>query len=119
MTTIQITGTKRYDAQNYAEVSYKMTFTLPAIWGTGASPIAGLSIIVASFPDGFSTEVIAITGTVVTFSNTVSVPITVTLNQIKNGLITKYNSIRTQLDGLTLKTWDQVAGLTYDGTNWI
>lgn len=119
MTTIEITGTKRYDSQLYAEITYKMRFTLPAIWGTGATPIAGLSSIVASYPDGFSTEIVPVTGTVVVYSATQSVPITVTLAQVKTGLINKYNSIRTQLDALTLKSWDQIAGLTYDGTNWI
>lgn len=116
MTQIQTINAKRYSS--YTDLTYKMYFVLPAIYGTGASPIKGLNIILSSYPDGFSSEIISPDGTVIIFSETVGVPITATLAQIKTQLISKYSSIRTKLDSLTLTAYDTIAGLSYDGTNW-
>lgn len=116
MTLIQITRLKRN--LSYLELSHKMTFLLPAVYGTGATPVAGLDAIVASYPDGFATEVVPVTGTVITFTETVSVPLTVTLAQAKTSLQNKYATIRAKLDGLTLDPLDRIAGLSWDGTTW-
>ena len=116
MTQIQIINLKRYDS--YAEVSYKMTFVLPAIYGTGATPIAGLSTIISSFPEGYSTEVIPVDGTVITYSKTSSINLAATLVQIQSALESFYNTIRTSLDAITLSPQDNIAGLSYNGTIW-
>jgi len=116
MTQIQITGTKRYPS--YSEISYKMRFTLPAIYGTGTNPIAGLSQIAASFPDGFSIEIIPVTGTIITYSETRSIDLGTTINQIQTGLQNKYSQLRTQLDNLTLSPYDNIVGLSWNGSAW-
>ena len=115
-TQIQITNVKRF--ASYIELSYKMRFTLPAIYGTGANPIEGLDRIVAAYPDNFGLEIIPTTGTVIIFRETASVPSNVTLAQIKTQLQNKYSNIRTKLDNLTLDSWDSVCGLSFDGATW-
>lgn len=116
MTQIQILNEKRYPS--YIEISYKMRFLLPAIYGTGTSPIAGIESIVRSFPDSFSLEVIPVTGTVIVYTQSISVDLSVTLGQGQTFLQNKYSSIRTQLDALTLTPYDNIAGLSWDGATW-
>lgn len=116
MTQIQTIAVKRNPS--YLDFTYKMSFVLPAIYGTGATPIKGLNVILASYPDGFSSEIIAPDGTVITFSETIGIPLNATLAQIKTQLIAKYGTIRNKLDSLTLTSYDTIAGLSYDGTNW-
>lgn len=48
MTQIEIISVNRQLA-GYIELTYKMRFTLPAVWGTGANPIVGLEKIVAAY----------------------------------------------------------------------
>ena len=115
MTQIQVTSVRRYST--YAEVTYKMRFTLPAIYGTGTNPIQGLSAIVSSY-DGYGIEVIPVTGTVITYTKTQSVALSTTQTQIQTGLTDIYTSIRSQLDALTLSPFDTLAGLSYNGTTW-
>ena len=115
MTEIQITSTKRYDS--YAEVSYKMTFTLPAILGTGSNPIAGFDRILSSYPN-FSSEIIPVIGTVITVNETKSVELTVTLPQAETFLQNRYAEIRLQLDAFVLSPYDSLAGLSWDGITW-
>lgn len=118
MTQIQTIATKRYPS--YLDFTYKMWFVLPAIYGNGATPIKGLSIILASYPDGFGSEILAAPdNTVITFSETIGIPLTATLPQIKTQLQNKYTQIRTKLDSLTLTPYDTIAGLAFDGTNWL
>lgn len=104
---------------SYIDFTYKMRFILPAVYGTGAAPINGFDIILSSHPDNFSSEIISPEGTVITFHETLGVPLTVTINQIKNQLEAKYTQIRNKLDSLTLTPYDTIAGLTYNGTNWV
>lgn len=115
MTQIQVTSVRRYTT--YAEVTYKMRFTLPAIYGTGTNPIQGLSAIVSSY-EGYGIEVIPVTGTVITYTKTQSVSLSTTQNQIQTGLTDIYIGIRSQLDALTLSPFDTLAGLSYNGTSW-
>lgn len=117
MTEIQILSVKRQIA-GYIELTYKMSFTLPTIWGTGANPIAGLDKIVAAYPANYSIEVIPVTGTIVTATETQSVPSNATVATIKTQLQTRYGELRTALDALTLDNWDSVAGLSWDGSTW-
>lgn len=118
MTQIQVINEVRQSA-GYVEVTYKMWFILPAIFGTGASPIKGLSTILSSYPDGFLSEIVAPDGTLITFTETKPLPIpTPNLAQIKNNLQARYTQIRTKLDSLTLTPYDTIAGLSFDGTNW-
>lgn len=116
MTQIQTISIKRNPS--YLDFTYKMSFVLPAVYGNGATPIKGLSIILASYPDGFSSEIVSPDGTVLTFTETLGIPLTATLAQIKTQLIAKYSTIRNKLDSLTLTSYDTIAGLSYDGTNW-
>lgn len=116
MTQIEIVALKRNDS--YIELSYKMRFVLPSIYGTGALPISGLEIILSSFPDGFSSEDVIGTGKVVVFNKTESINLSVSLAQIKTALQNRYTAVRTKLDSLTLTTYDTIAGLSWDGTNW-
>lgn len=119
MIQIQVTNEVR-QSTGYVEVTYKMWFVLPAIYGTGATPIKGLSVIIASYPDGFGSEIVAPDGTLITLVETRPLPVTTpTLNQIKNQLQQRYIAVRNKLDGLTLTTYDQIAGLTFDGTSWL
>lgn len=117
MTQIQVISIKR-NLTSY-DFTYKMWFVLPAIYGTGAAPIKGLSSIVESYPDGFDTEVIPPDGTLITYMETVGLLLNVTLAQIKSQLQSKYATIRTKLDSLTLSPADSIIGLSYDGTNWV
>ena len=116
MIQIQTISVKRNPT--YLDFTYKMWFVLPAIYGTGAAPIKGLSTILASYPDGFGSEIIAPDGTLITFSETFGIPLTVTLAQIKTQLQNRYTQIRTKLDSLILTPYDTIAGLSFDGTNW-
>ena len=118
MTQIQILNIKRNLTAGYVEVTYKMSFTLPAIYGTGANPIYGLSSIIQSFPDGFSLEVIPVTGTVIVLNETKSVPSSVTLAQVQSQLQTRYTNVRAQLDALTLTPYDSAVGQSFDGSVW-
>ena len=73
MTQIQILNIKR-QATGYIELAYKLSFTLPTIWGTVASPIVGLEKIVAAYVGNYAVEVIPVTGTIVSVTETISVP---------------------------------------------
>jgi len=117
MIQIETTGLKRNDS--YIEISYKMRFVLPSIYGTAANPIKGLDIIISSYPDGFLTEDVAGVGIVIAYSKTESVNLSVTLAQIKTALQSRYATIRSKLDSLILSPYDTLAGLSWDGTNWL
>lgn len=118
MTQIQIFGLKR-SLTGYAEVTYKMSFTLPAIFGTGANPIEGLSKIAASYSaNNFGIEVIPVTGTVITLFETVSPDTGFTLAQAKAFLQNRYTAVRAQLDALSLSVLDNLSGLDFDGSVW-
>lgn len=117
MTQIQIINITRQPA-GYIELTYKMSLTLPSIWGTGANPIAGLDKIVGSYAARFSTEVIPVTGTIVTVVETISVPSDVIQATIRTQLQNRYNALRSQLDGLTLDAWDGAVGQSWDGSSW-
>lgn len=117
MTQIQILNVKR-NSTGYIEVSYKMTFTLPGIFGTGAIPIEGLSKIAASYPDNFGIEVIPVVGTVITYTNTLSIDGSITLGAGRTALQNRYAAIRAQLDGLTLSPYDTISGQSWDGATW-
>lgn len=117
MTQIQILNVKR-NLAGYIEVSYKMTFTLPAIFGTGANPIEGLGKIAASYPDNFCIEIIPVVGTVIVYTNTASIDGSITLPAARTLLQNKYAAIRAQLDGLTLTPYDTISGQSWDGTSW-
>lgn len=116
MTQIQILNEKRN--ASYVEITYKMRFILPVIYGTGTSPIAGLDSIIKSFPDGFSLETIPVTGIVIVYTQTTSVDLSITLNQGQTFLQNKYSLIRSQLDALSLTPYDNIAGLSWDGSTW-
>lgn len=117
MTQIQVTAIKRYGTGG-VEVSYKMWFLLPSIWGTVVSPIAGLSTIINSYPDNFGTEVVGGI-TVITYTGVKGLDNPAAgLAAIKLILQAIYTFIRNRLDSLTLTPYDQLAGLTWDGTNW-
>lgn len=116
MTQIQTIAVKRNPS--YLDFTYKMWFILPIIYGTGSAPIKGLSIIISSYPEGFSSEVLVPDGTVITFSETVGIPLVITLAQIKTQLQNKYTQIRAKLDSLTLSPYDTISGLSFDGTTW-
>lgn len=119
MIQIQVINEVR-QAAGYVEVTYKMWFALPIIYGTGAVPIKGLSTIIASYPDGFGSEIVAPDGTVITFTETRSLSIPLpTLAQLKTQLQNRYTQIRNKLDSLTLTPYDTIAGLTWDGTAWL
>lgn len=117
MTQIQILNINRALA-GYIELRYKMTFTLPAIWGTGGSPIVGLEKIVAAYPQNFAVEVIPVTGTVVSAIETVSVLSNTTQATIRTQLQNRYTALRAILDALTLDAWDNAAGQSWDGATW-
>lgn len=117
MTQIQILNINRALA-GYIELTYKMSFTLPAIWGTGASPIVGLEKIVDAYPQNFAVEVIPVTGTIVSATETISVPSSVTQATIRTQLQNRYSALRTSLDNLTLDAWDNAAGQSWDGSTW-
>lgn len=117
MTQIQILNINRQLA-GYIELTYKMSFTLPAIWGTGGSPIVGLDKIVAAYPQKFGVEVIPVTGTIVTATETVSVPSNVLQATIRTQLQNRYTALRSTLDALTLDAWDSAAGQSWDGATW-
>lgn len=118
MTQIQIISLKR-SLTGYTEVTYKMSFTLPAIFGTGSNPIEGLSKIANSYSDtNFSIEVIPVTGTVITLYETKSPDNSFTLAQAKTFLQTRYAAVRAQLDGLSLSVLDSMSGLEFDGSIW-
>lgn len=115
MTQIQITSVRRYPS--YAEAAYKMRFTLPSQFGTGANPIDGLSAIVASYP-GYGLETIPATGTVITYSDQQAIPVGTTLSQIKTFLQTQYTAIQSQITSFALSSYDSLSGLKYNGTTW-
>lgn len=115
MTQIQITEVRRYGS--YAEGSYKMRFTLPAVYGTGGNPISGLSEIVSSY-SGFYTEVIPAIGTVIAYAGSKSFDLNVNTNQIQTFLQNEYASIRAALDSRTLTPIDNMIGLKWNGTTW-
>lgn len=117
MKQIEIQSIRRQDS--YIEISVKMTFTLPTIFGTGTDPIDGVNAIVSSYPDGFYTELLVPEGTVIGYSQLISLDLDVTVNQIKNKLESRYSNIRSKLDSLVLKPLDLLVGLSYDGTNWV
>lgn len=117
MTQIQVINIKR-QITGYIEVSYKMTFTLPAIFGTGLNPIEGLSKIVQSYSDRYSIEVIPVIGIVMVVNETKSPDINLSVPQIKTFLQGRYSALRTEIDGLTLTNFDSLAGLSYDGSAW-
>lgn len=117
MTQIQIINLRKYDV--YTEISYKLTFVLPAIYGSGANPIAGLSAIVSSLGDGYSLEVIPVDGTVITYSKISSISSAATQGQIQTSLVSLYTTIRTALDALILSPYDTLAGLIYNGSSWV
>lgn len=117
MTQIQIISINRQVA-GYIELTYKMSFTLPAIWGTGANPIVGLDKIVAAYSSMYGVEVIPVTGTVVTLTQTQSVPNSVSQATIRTQLQNIYATNRALLDGLTLDAWDNAAGQSWDGAIW-
>ena len=117
MTQIEILSFNKYDS--YTEVSYKMRFTLPAIYGTSSNPIKGLNAILNSFPGGgYSTEVTPADGTVITYSKTSPIPLGATVLQIESSLQALYTSIRNALDLATLSPHDTIAGLGFDGATW-
>jgi len=117
MTQIQILNINRA-LTGYIEITYKMSFTLPAIWGTGANPIVGLEKIVAGYGSKYAVEVIPVTGTIVTITQSQSVPSTVLLSSIRTQLQNIYTQTRAILDGLTLDAWDNAAGQSWDGSTW-
>lgn len=117
MTQIQILNIYRA-AAGYIELTYKMSFTLPAIWGTGANPIVGLSKIVNAYPQNFVVETIPVTGTIVAAIETISVPANVSQATIRTQLQNRYTVLRTNLDSLTLDAWDNAAGQSWDGATW-
>lgn len=117
MTQIQIINFKR-ELTGYISATYKMSFTLPAIYGTGGSPIDGLSKIVASYAGNFGTEVIPVTGTVITLYENISPDSSFTLAQAKTFLQNRYTTVRGQLDSLSLSTYDNITGLSWDGSVW-
>lgn len=120
MTQIQFIALNRQGA-GYVEITYKMSFTLPAIWGTGANPISGLNTIVSSFQGLFAVEVIPVTGTIVTVIETKSVPLDVTLPTIRTQMQNRYTELRNLLDAQVLSVWDSAAGfISVDGgANWV
>lgn len=120
MTQIQVIGLSRQQT-GYIEITYKMWFVLPAIYGTGANPIKGLNSVLSSYTaDGYGIEIVPPDGTLITFTETRPLPVTIpTLAQLKTQLQTRYTQIRTKLDSLTLTPYDTIAGLSYDGTNWV
>lgn len=117
MTQIQVLNISRQLA-GYIELTYKMSLTLPAIWGTGANPIVGLEKIVAAYPERFSVEVIPVTGTIVTTHETISILSTVSQPTIRTQLQNRYGQLRTKLDTLTLDAWDNAARESWDGSTW-
>lgn len=117
MTQIQIININRQTA-GYIELTYKMSLSLPTIWGTGANPIAGLDKIVGSYAARFSLEVIPVTGTIVTVTESISVSANVSQAVIKTQLQNRYAELRSQLDGLTLDAWDNAVGQSWDGATW-
>lgn len=117
MTEIQITGVRR-TAVGGVEISHKMWFLLPTIYGTGAAPITGLNTILGSYPDGFGSEIVGGI-TVITFLGVKALDNPASgLAAIKLILQAIYTAIRTKLDSLTLSPYDTLAGLSWDGTNW-
>lgn len=122
MEQINITSLKRFEENGYAEVSYLMRFTLPQPLGGTTSPIKGLDSIAESH--GFSVEIIEpeiATQPKSYFllkTETETFVSATTLNQIKNKLVSKYNNIRSKLDSMTIKPYDSIAALSWDGTTW-
>jgi hypothetical protein len=117
MTQIQIVNIRRN--ASYSEITYQMGFLLPVIYGTGSSPIKGLGIIISSYPDGFSLGTDAVAGTIINYTETVSLnTANPTLAAIKTQLQNRYIAIRARLDALSLSNFDTLAGLSYDGTIW-
>lgn len=51
-------------------------------------------------------------------TETRSLSATIDLPTIKTQLQLRYTALRTQLDGLTLDSWDNAAGLSWDGATW-
>lgn len=113
MTQIQITSIKRYTT--YAEVTYKMRFTLPAVLGTGANPIQGVNSIVSTYA-GYNTEIIPVTGTVITYTGTESIALTLTINQIQSGLLSRYSEKQAEINAFVLAPYDNLIGLAYNGS---
>lgn len=119
MTQIQITGLKRYTANNYNDVYYKMSFTLPATFGSGANPIPNLSAIVASYNAGFSVEIIPVTGTVLTYNGIYQPsPVNATIGQIQTALQGIYTNFQTLINSFVLSPFDSLAGQAFDGATW-
>lgn len=117
MTQIQITSIKR-ELTGYVGATYKMSFTLPAVYGTGVNPIDGLSKIVASYAGNYGIEVIPVTGTVITLNETISPDTSFNLAQAKTFLQARYTAVRNLLDSLSLSTYDNMTGLSFDGSVW-
>lgn len=117
MKQIEIVSLKKYDS--YSEISYKMRFELPVVFGTKDIPIKGLSAIIQSINGGYNIEEGGVEGSVITYTNLISLDLSTTLPQIKSKLINQYGSIRSKLDNLSIKPIDTISGLSYDGTNWI
>lgn len=117
MTQIQIISIKR-ELTGYITATYKMSFTLPAIYGTGSNPIDGLSKIAASYSNGFGIEVIPVTGTVITLIESQPPDISTNLAQMKTFLQNRYTQVRATLDGLSLNAFDNITGLSFDGSVW-
>jgi len=97
-----------------------MRFPIPAIWGTAATPIAGLQKIVESYGVGYSLEVLPSPDfTVVTFRGNYNVLLTETLANYKVILAILWNARLTTINSYTLLAGDQMAGLAWTGTAWI
>lgn len=119
LTEITLTGFYK-NPNGYSELSYMMRFALPSIFGTTQAPLAGLQIIVSSFPDGYVLEKDTTTipaSYYIDYSGSISSS-GESLAQLKTRLQNKYTAIRNKLDGLTLTPVDNLVGLSWDGTIW-
>lgn len=120
MTQIEIINLRR-TPNGYNEVTYKMRFTLPTVFGTGTSPIDGLEKIVSSYSDittSYNIESIPVIGSVIVATETKSVDGTFSVAAIKSYLENRYSALRTSLDSVALSSYDTMAGLVWNGSVW-
>ncbi len=115
MKQIEITSIKRFEDNGYAQLSYRMLFSLPVVLIKGQVPIAGIEAILSSYPEGYSVEGESL---MIVFTGNLSITKDSNIDKIKDTLINQYTEKREKLDALTIQPYDTIAGLSWDGKTW-
>lgn len=113
---IEVITIKKYPS--YVEVTVTMRFQVPAALMSAGVPVSNASSIVSTYGN-YSVDTISVTPFyVVTKTETISF-VPTTLAAFKSALISKYNSINTQVQNLSLTVYDSIVRAYWDGSNWV